>query len=179
MGFQPVSELQRTLRFDDYDLVSNREGLFSRRQRVRFIRSRLFDHLLGALTIAFLVAWILNQFKYSPQPEILLAGSGFILAGTLLMLLINLRPAFDKSVQVTQGKLLRHSVIPLNGLFLEEISIGATMFYIRPQEGAALHDGATYRVHYLKRPIRIGGNLLLSIEYVEPAQGEAADDFPA
>src|SRR5256885_1237842 len=95
---RPVSDLQRVLRFDDYDLTANRGGLLSTRQRWKFIGARLVEHFLAALTITFIAAWIANTLGYQPELDIIAITLALIVTLTALLFAIRIRPAFAKAV---------------------------------------------------------------------------------
>ncbi len=167
---KPVSDLQRVQRFDDTDLLANRDGTLSSRQRWRFIGTQLAEYMLGALTAVFGLALLANMFQYAPSPEVI----GLVVAGVLLiaaiLLVIRVRAALATGVKSTSGLLAKHEVIPLDGLPLEEIAVGQTLFYVRPDVYDVLDEETTYRVYYLARSPRSGGNLILSIEGVRGDQ---------
>jgi hypothetical protein len=167
---KPVSDLQRAQRFDDYDLVANRTGNLSSRQRWRFMGAQLAEYLLGALTAVFSLALLANMFQYAPSPEVIgLVVAGVLIAAVILFV-IRVRAALIAGVESTSGLLAKHEVIPLDGLPLEEIAVGQTLFYVRPEVYDVLDEETTYRVYYLARSPRSGGNLILSIEGVSSDQ---------
>ena len=174
---RPISDLQRVLRFDDYDLTANRSGLMSIRQRWNFIRARLLEHFLGALTVSYVVAWAINALNLAPNADMILIGGAVLLGITAVLFAIRIRPAFAKSVTAVRGKLAIRDVIPLNGLALEEVAIASMPFFLRYHVFDILDDGATYNAYYLKRDLKVGGNQLLSLEFIAPAPDEDDEEY--
>jgi hypothetical protein len=167
---KPVSDLQRTERFDDYDLVANRAGTLSSRQRWRFVGAQLAEHALGALTAVFIFALLVNMFRLAPSLEVIgLVVAGVLIAAVILFV-IRVRAALVAGVKSVSGLLAKHEVIPLDGLPLEEVAVGQTLFYVRPDVYDVLDEETVYRVYYLARSPRSGGNLILSIEGVRGDQ---------
>lgn len=169
---QPVSELQRIVHFDDYDLAANRAGLLSRRQRIAFIGTRLMGHLAGALTGAFSLAWLANTLHYVPAPETIGLTCGAILLITAICFSSHIRPAFAKSVVTIKGPLKKLSVAPLEGFPYEQVSIGTELFFVRPEVYDFLEENAVYLAYYLNRSQRVGGPILLAVELITPAPAE-------
>jgi hypothetical protein len=172
---RPVSELQRTVRFDDYDLSANRAGLLSRRQRIGFIVARLLEHFAGALTAGFSLAWVANTLHFSTDLVTIGWASAALLLVTAIYLGLHIRPAFAKSVVTVKGPLKKHSVAPLEGFPYEQISIGTELFFVRPEVYDFLEEDAVYLVYYIHRSPRVGGPSLLAVEPISPAPAE--DDF--
>jgi hypothetical protein len=167
---QPVSDLQRIQRFDDYDLAANRAGTLSARQRGRFIGARLAEHLLGALVAAFSAALITNividRLQVAPTLEMIGAGLAAILVAALILFAVHIRRGLKSSVKSASGAAAKHEVVPLAGIALEEVSVGHTSFYVRPDVYDILDENTIYKAYYLERDPRVGGNLLLSVEVV-------------
>jgi hypothetical protein len=167
---KPVSDLQRTQRFDDYDLLANRAGTLSSRQRWRFFGAQLAEHTLGMLTAVFIFALLVNMFQLAPVLEVIGLVVAAALIAAALLFVIRVRAALKAGVQSVSGLLVKREVIPLDGLPLEEIAVGQTLFYVRPDVYDVLDEETVYRVYYLTRSLRTGGNLILSIEAVADNQ---------
>ncbi len=163
---QPVSDLQRAQRFDDYDLVANRSGLFSTRQRRRYVLALLAEHALGALVIGFGFALVVNILRLAPD----LATIGFVLliiaAVMLALFVIRVRSTVSQPIRSVYGPVSKYESVLLDGVRLHEIVVGNTTFYVRPEVGQALDDEIAYKMYYLERSPYAGGNLLLSTEAI-------------
>ena len=169
---RPVSELQRTVRFVDYDLTANRAGLLSRRQRIGYVGARLMEHLAGALTAGFSLAWVANALHFSADLVTIGWASAAILLVTAIYFGLHIRPAFAKSVVTVKGPLKKHSVAPLEGFPYEQISIGTELFFVRPEVYDFLEEEAIYLAYYINRSPRVGGPNLLAVELIAPAPTE-------
>ncbi len=161
---KPVSDLQRTQRFDDYDLVDNRSGKLSSRQRWRLIGGQVAEHALGALVALFAFALLVNMFQLAPTVEIIGLVAAVIVIVTALLCVFHVRAILNEAVQSVSGSVEKHEFMPLDSLPLEEITIAQTAFYIRPDVYDVLEDETNYRVYFLPRSPRLGGNLILSVE---------------
>ncbi len=165
---QPVSDLQRAQRFDDFDLTANRAGMFSHRQRWRYVGARLGDHLLGALVVAFAAGLIVDLavrfLGYRADPTAMAVAGAIILIAALVLFAIRVRAAFRPAVKSVSGQVAKHEVVPLDGVPLEEVLIGSATFFVRPEVLDILDEDMIYKVYYLERSPRAGGNLLLSTE---------------
>lgn len=163
---QPVSDLQRAQRFDDYDLVANRSGVFSARQRRRYIWARLAEHALGALALVFGFALLVNILRLAPD----LATIGLVLLIVVIVMLalfvIRVRSGLAKPIRMVSGLVSRFDSVLLDGVRLHEIIVGNTTFYVRPEVGQVLDEDLTYKLYYLERSPYAGGNLLLSAEAI-------------
>ncbi|MEP7285643.1 MAG: hypothetical protein ABI947_07745 [Chloroflexota bacterium] len=179
----PVSDFQRVVRFDDYDLAANRAGVLSVRQRWNFVALRLVEHLLGLLTVCFIGMWIIDTLHYLPfihyVPDPGLIGMAFVVVLILTAVLygLHVRPAFSKSVESIKGKLIKRDLVAPNVLPLAELMISSIPFYVHYSVFGVLEEGAIYQAYYLKRSKRIGGNQLLSLELLEPAPPNDEYDF--
>ncbi len=163
---KPVSDLQRTQRFDDYDLTDNRAGKLSSRQRWRFLGEQLVEHGLGALVVLFAFALLVNMFHLAPSIEIIGFVVAVIVIVTLILYVYHVRTILKPGIQSVSGAVEKHEFMPLDSLPLEEITIAQTAFYIRPDVYDILDDEINYRVYFLPRSPRLGGNLILSVEAV-------------
>ncbi len=163
---KPVSDLQRTQRFDDYDLTDNRAGKLSSRQRWRFIGGQLAEHGLGALVTLFAFALLVNMFQLVPSLEIIGLVVAVTVAATILLLVYHVQTILKPGVRSVSGSVEKHEFMPLDGLPLEEVTIAQTAFYVRPEVYDILDDEINYRVYFLPRSPRYGGNLILSVEAV-------------
>ena len=161
---QPVSDLQRAQRFDDYDLVANRSGTFSARQRRRYIWTLLAEHALGALVIVFGFVLLINMLRLTPDP----ATIGLVLLVVILVMLalfvIRVRSGLARPIRSVSGPVSRFDSVLLDGVRLHEIIVGNTTFYVRPEVGQVLDEDLIYKLYYLERSPYAGGNLLLSAE---------------
>ncbi len=177
---EPVSDLQRTQRFDDYDLAANRAGALSERQRWRFIVARLGDHLLGALIVAFAAALIVNilidRFTLAPTLDMIGIGLAVIFAGALILAVIHIVRALKSTVKMASGPVEKHEAVPLTGVELEEVTIGRATFFVPWAMVDILDEDAIYKVYYLERSPRIGGNMLLSAEVIGNLPTEAVEE---
>jgi hypothetical protein len=167
---EPVSDLQRAQRFDDYDLTANRTGSLSARQRWRFVEARLGEYLLGGLVVAFAAALIVNividRLSVAPGLDVIGIGLAVILAGALLLAVIHIARALRSPVKSASGPVEKHEAVPLAGVELEEITIGHTPFFVPWDLYDILDEDTIYKVYYLERGPRVGGNKLLSIEVI-------------
>jgi hypothetical protein len=161
---QPISDLQRVQRFDDYDLAANRAGELSTRQHWRYLAARLGEHLLGALIVLFFVALFVNWFGLAPSLDLIGALIAVALLAALVLFALRTYPTIKNGVKAISGPLEKHEIAPLGGLPLDEISIGPTRFFVRPEVWMVLDDSAPYKAYYLERSARAGGCVLLSIE---------------
>ncbi len=161
---QPVSDLQRAQRFDDYDLAANRAGQLSARQRWRYLAARLGEHLLGALIVLFCVALFVNWLGLAPNLDLIGALFAVTILATLLLFAIRTYPTLKSGVKIINGPLQKHEIAPLGGLPLDEISVGSLRFFVRPAVWLVLDDSVPYKAYYLERSPRAGGPVLLSIE---------------
>lgn len=161
---QPVSDLQRAQRFDDYDLAANRAGNLSVRQRWRYIGARLSEHLLGALLVLFVVALFVRWFGLAPSLALIGALFAVTILAALALCVIRVYPALKGGVKASSGPLEKHEIAPLAGLPLDEISVASTRFFVRPEVWLVLDDSIPYKAYYLERSSRAGGSVLLSIE---------------
>ncbi len=161
---QPVSDLQRAQGFDDYDLAANRAGKLSARQRWRYLGARLGEHLLGALLVLFVAALFVNWLSLAPTLELIGAMFAIAIAAALVLFAIRSYPAVKYGVKTSNGPLEKHEIAPLGGLSLDEISVGPTRFFVRPEVWLVLDDSVPYKAYYLERSPRAGGSVLLSIE---------------
>jgi len=176
-SLKPVSDLQRLQRFDDYDLTANRSGVLSPRQRGRFLLARLLESLGGALIAAFLTLALLNSlepFQPPAPPEsrliVIVLGAWFLIF--TLLFILRIRPAFSASVAHVEGRVRKDEPVPLGGLWIEQICIGAARFYVPYSVFDFLEEDATYKVYYTERGSLAGGKLLLSAELIAPAPDE-------
>jgi hypothetical protein len=168
-ALKPVSDLQRVQRFDDYDLTANRAGMLSTRQRERFIGTHLAKHIIGAITVIFFVALVIDTFSLPLASNMLVLALAVVLLVTLILFVLSIRPVFQKNVLSVKGILRKDFAIPLDSVPFEEIAIGPQRFYVRYELHDVLDENAIYQVYYLKRSQRSGGNLLLSVELIEAA----------
>lgn len=173
-SLKPVSDLQRLQRFDDYDLTANRSGVMSIRQRGRFLLARLAESLGGALIAAFLTLALLNSLQpfQSPAPPesrliVIVVAAWFLIFALLFVL--GIRPALSASVAHVEGGVRKDEPVPLSGLWIEQITIGAARFYVPYVVFDFLEEGAIYKVYYAERGALGGGKLLLSAELIAPA----------
>ncbi len=175
MRLQPVSDLQRAQRFDDYDLTANRNGVLSSRQRWTILGIRLLEHLIGVLVVVLAAALIINTFQMDVPIEWLGLTLGSLLLATLLLWGLRARAALISSVQSATGELSQRRPLLLGGAPFEEVAIGLVSFYVRPEVYDVLDEGAIYKVYYLERNPRLGGNVLLSAEVIRDAPSD--DDY--
>ncbi len=161
---KPVSDLQRIQRFDDYDLSDNRAGKLSARQRWRFMGEQLAEHALGALTVLFAFALLVNTFRLTPSLDVIGLVVAVTVVVTLLLYVYHVRTILQPGVRSVSGSVEKHEFMPLDSLPLEEITIAQTAFYVRPDVYDILEDEINYQVYFLPRSPRLGGNLLLSVE---------------
>jgi hypothetical protein len=176
MQLQPVSDLQRTQRFDDFDLTANRAGSLSGRQRRNILWLRLLEHTIGALVVLLAVALIINllQFTFS-SVELFGVAIGVFLLLTVALWIYRTRSTLMSPVRSAEGILALQSPVVLGGAPFDEIAIGKVLFYVRPEVFDVLDEGAVYKVYYLERRQHLGGNVLLSAEVIKPAPLE--DDY--
>jgi hypothetical protein len=178
-SLKPTSDLQRAQQFDDYDLAANRLGVFSARQRRRFLIRSLVNHTFGLLTSVMVLA--VSVHNLSLRPNLGQIEDVFILLLVMMIVsfVISVRPLFLPNVETVTGLLRKDTNFALDSLQLELVVIGPQLFYLAMTVFDALDEGAIYRVFFLKRAERIGGNLLLSMELVEDApytdEGEDSD----
>ena len=163
---QPVSDLQRVQRFDDYDLTANRAGGLSVRQRWRYLGMCLGEHLLGGLVVLFALALFINWLRFAPSLDLIAVLFALIGIVALLIFGFNVYRSLRNGVKTTSGPLEKHEIAPLGGLPVDEISIGPTRFFVRPEVWLVLDDSTEYKAYYLERSPRAGGTVLLSIESV-------------
>ncbi len=163
---KPVSDLQRTQGFDDYDLTDNRAGKLSSRQRWRFVGGQLAEHALGMLVALFAFALLVNMFHLAPSIEIIGLVAAVMVVVSALLFVYHVRAILKPGVQSVSGTVDKQDVMPLDSLPLEAIRIAQTAFYVRPDVYDVLDDDGTYKVYFLPRSQRLGGNLILSVEAV-------------
>jgi hypothetical protein len=177
MQLQPVSDLQRAQHFDDYDLTANRAGTLSRRQRRYFLAMRLLEHTIGSLVLLFGGALVINALQLSViSLEWLVLLIGLILLATIGLWLFRARSALKLPVIAAQGLLTVQSPVVLGGAPFDEVAVGKIPFYVRPDVFDVLDVGAVYKVYYLPRDRRLGGNVLLSAEVIRAAPSDDDDD---
>jgi hypothetical protein len=168
---QPVSDLQRVQGFDDFDLAANRKGALSPRQRLRLIGGRLAEQALAILVVMFVFALAIDRLSLATS--ISLEQIGLVLATAVIvmaiLLIFRLRRVFAPGVKAASGQISKYHAAPLDGFALEEITVGQTKFLLRPEVFDILDEDATYKLYYVERKLRAGGNVLLSME----VQGEA------
>jgi hypothetical protein len=185
---QPVSDLQRAQGFDDFDLAANRKGILSPRQRLRLIGERLAEQGLAILMVMFVFALAIDRLSLATS--ISLDQIGLVLATAVIvmaiLLIFRLQRVFAPGVKAASGSIIKYHAAPLDGFTLEEITVGHTKFLLRPEVFDILDEDATYKLYYVERKLRAGGNLLLSMEVqgaapvVEPpAQILNADPSPS
>src|SRR5262245_875543 len=112
---QPVNDLQRVQRFDDFDLTANRAGQWSKRQRLRYAAARLGEHLLGGLVLCLGLALIIRIFTlFGIVPELNLIGLGgaTILVVTLLSWGVRVYWALRKPIQAINGVVSKRDYVP-------------------------------------------------------------------
>ncbi len=167
---QPVSDLQRTQRFDDYDLAANRTGALSERQRWRFVWARLGEYLFGALIVAFAAAYVANMLitwlGAAPGLDLIGFVAAILLVAALVLAAIQSARGLRAAVKSASGQVEKHEAVPVAGLALEEVTIGKTVFFMPSEVFAILDEDAIYNLYYLERSPRVGGNMLLSVEVV-------------
>lgn len=164
---QPVNDLQRVQRFDDFDLTANRSGQWSKRQRYRFAAARLGEHLLGGLVFSLALAIIVNifgLFGFVPELNLIETGVWAILVVTLIAWAIRLNAAFKKPIRIVDGVVSKRDYVPPIGYPLAMLTVGNQQFYVRPDLYQLLEEDSVYKVYYLERSPRAGGNLFLSVE---------------
>ncbi len=177
-SLKPVSDLQRVQHFDDYDLAANRTGVFSPRQRRHFILARLLEHLAGALVAAFLILAMWSNFQRTVVSDPRLIAIVVVLAILCfaILFMLRIRLAFSPVVKALEGQVRKDEPLPVPGLLMEQITIGAGRFYVPFPVFDVLDEGAIYRVYYVERGKAAGGKLLLSAELITPAPDEEDED---
>jgi hypothetical protein len=163
---QPVSDLQRVQGFDDFDLAANRKGTLSPRQRLRLIGARLAEQILAILLVMFVFALAIDRLSLATsitleQIELVLATAVIVMA---ILLIFRLRRVFAPGVKAASGPINKYHAAPLDGFALEEITVGQTKFLLRPDVFDILDEDASYKLYYVERKLRAGGNVLLSME---------------
>jgi hypothetical protein len=163
---QPVSDLQRVQGFDDFDLAANRKGTLSPRQRLRLIGARLAEQILAILLVMFVFALTIDRLSLATS--ITLEQIGLVLATAVIvmaiLLIFRLRRVFAPGVKAASGPISKYHAAPLDGFALEEITVGQTKFLLRPDVFDILDEDASYKLYYVERKLRAGGNMLLSME---------------
>jgi hypothetical protein len=177
---EPVSDLQRAQRFDDYDLAANRSGALSDRQRWRFVEARLGEHLLGGLIVAFAAALLTNilidRLAIAPGLDMIGIGLAIIFVAALVLAVIRISRALRSEVKSVSGSVEKHEAVPLAGVELEEVTIGHTKFFVPWALYDILDEDAIYKVYYLERSPRVGGNMMLSVEVVGTIPSEDMEE---
>jgi hypothetical protein len=156
---------------DDAEWQANQQGRLSTRQRLLYLGVRAAEHGIGALLVMLVGALIVNALRLAPDFNSIATTFMIIVAGTVLFWALNIRPAFEARVKSVHG-ILHRAVIEqswLQPLFC--ITIGKLLFYVEPLRFADCEDDAAYTAHYIERPARLGGAVLVSLRKV----GEAPD----
>ncbi len=161
---QAVGSMERTGGFGEQTLVANRAGVLSREQRWRFIRVRLAEHALGALTALFVFALVVYGLGLAPALEAIGLALAVVLAASVLLLALHLRPAFGAQVKACTGRLERRAFLAADGWPIYAVTLDGKAFFLRMSVYDALEDGAVYKAYYLERSPRAGGPVLLSVE---------------
>jgi hypothetical protein len=165
---QPVSDLQRAQGFDDFDLAENRKGAISVRQRVRLIGARLAEQILAIILVMFVFALVIDRLSLATsltldEIALVLATAVIVMA---ILLVFRVRRAFASGVKSASGQINKYHAAPLAGFPLEEITVGQSKFLLQPDVYDILDEDASYKLYYLERKLRAGGNVLLSMEVV-------------
>lgn len=164
---QPVNDLQRVQHFDDFDLTANRTGQWSKRQRYRFAAARLGEHLLGGLVFSLSVAiivHILGLFGFAPELNVIGLGVVAILVVTLALWGVQVYTALKQPIRSVDGVISKRDYVPPIGYPLAMLTVGTQQFYVRPTLYQLLEEDSAYKVYYVERSPRAGGNLFLSVE---------------
>ena len=164
---QPVNDLQRVQQFDDFDLTANRAGQWSKRQRNRFAAARLGEHLLGALVFSFslaVIVHILGLFGFAPELNVIGIGVAAILVVTIVLWAIRVNSALKQPIRLVDGVISKRDYVPPIGYPLAMLTVGTQRFYVRPELYPLLEEDNTYKVYYVERSPRAGGNLFLTVE---------------
>lgn len=161
---QPVNDLQRVQRFDDFDLTANRAGQWSKRQRSRYAAARLGEHLLGGLVFCLSAAVIIHAVGLALTLEAIGLTLLAILVVTLASCAIRLYAALKKPIQSISGTVSKRDYVPPIGYPLAMVTVGKQQFYVRPDLYQLLEEDGVYKVYFVERSPRAGGNLFLTVE---------------
>ncbi len=155
---QPVNDLQRVQHFDDFDLAANRG------QKLRFAAARLGEHFLGALVFSLAAAVIVHAISLAPTLNMIGLAFAVIVLVTLALWAIRLYLSLQKPVQSIDGVVSKRDYIPAIGYALALVTVGTKQFYVRPELYQLMEEDGIYKVYYVERSPRAGGNLFLSVE---------------
>ena len=170
-----MPELGAALKFDEHDLVANRAGRLSIRQRNRvFARQRgilialtIITVFIGVLSAVVIVALLVIENNVS-EIGLLLALGGEVITVGLAFLIWNLWQRFrahltQPYVQQVSGPVtcyvLRERKAGLAGGEMSQagyyLQIGEMEFDVSDHTISAFNDGASYTVYYIQRPLRL------------------------
>lgn len=159
----------------EIDLKANRAGLLSPRQRWWYVAVRAAEHGIGALTVMLVAAVVINALQLAPDLTAIAVLTLVIVVGTLLLLALNIRPAFETRVKSVRGALSRTVISPplIQPFFC--LSVGKMLFYTQATRFDGLNDDEEYEAFYLERPARLGGNVLLTLRQISDVADEPED----
>jgi hypothetical protein len=169
-----VRILQTLQSFNTDDLAANQRGVLSHRQRRLYALGRLFEHVIGAMVATYLFYVVTRILGQPLDSDSLRTAFGLITILALILFAIHIRPAFETRVKTIQGRLAKRVIISDWPIFV--ITVGKVLFYIPYIMYEALEDDALYNAYYLERSQRIGGNVLLSTEFLEAPRPSEFDD---
>jgi hypothetical protein len=158
------------------DLKANQAGILSNRQRWRYVGVRAAEHAVGALTIMLIVAVAINALGIVPDLTTIGVIALVIGVSALLLLVFNVRPAFESRVKFTNGILSRSVIAPPLIQPFYCLTVGKTLFYAQADRFDGLQDDELYEAYYIERPARLGGNVLLTLREVNPSAADAPED---
>jgi hypothetical protein len=170
-----IKILQDLQYFTSNDLATNQKGLLSRPQRVRYVVSRLIEHLLGGLAVFFVVVIVIHILQLNPDNDAVSAIIGALAILSLILFAIRVRSAFEARVKLIRGRVAKRVIWQSSDWPLFAATVGRNLFYIPLPLYETLEEDGLYNAYYLERSPRVGGSILLSAEQLESGR-EFYDD---